>query len=173
MINVPDSVQFCVQCGSRLTMEEKFGRNRPVCPACGWIYFSDPKVAVAVVILEDNRVLLVQRVNPPFQGYWSLPAGFMDGDEEPGEAASRECLEETGLVVKTCELMDVISGREHPQGADLVLIYRAESTGGFLQAGDDAEQAKFFALERLPPLAFTATNKTLAKLKVLMKTSKE
>ncbi len=143
-MNLPGSINFCVRCGSKLTHDEIFGRTRPVCPSCGWIYFSDPKVAVAVLVMKDNQVLLVQRINPPFQGFWTLPAGFMDGDEEPGDAARRECLEETGLIVETGELIELVSGREHEQGADIVLVFQAKLTGGKIQAGDDAAKAEFF-----------------------------
>jgi 8-oxo-dGTP diphosphatase len=158
------SVRFCIRCGTAVNLEEKFGRKRPVCPACGWIYFTDPKVAAAVVIVQDDRVLLTRRINEPFQGYWTLPAGFMDAGENPEETARRECLEETGLQVKITGLLDLISGREHEHGADLVLVYKAEVIGGILQAGDDADQVDFFLLNDLPALAFIATQKTLQKL---------
>jgi len=160
----PDEISFCVQCGTPVRQEEKFGKIRPVCPSCGWVYFSDPKVAVAVVILEDDRVLLVRRVNPPHKGEWTLPAGFMDSGESIPEAAQRECREETGLEIKITELLDVFSGREHEHGSDILLIYRGEITGGVLKSGDDADQAEFFSMNSLPPLAFAATWITLQKI---------
>jgi 8-oxo-dGTP diphosphatase len=168
-MNNTGSILYCIQCGTYLNHEEKFGRVRPVCPACGWIYFTDPKVAAAVVLMKGNQVLLTRRTNPPYQGYWSLPAGFMDASEDPGEAAKRECFEETGLEVKIGNLLNVISGREHEHGADLVLIYEAELIGGILQAGDDADRAEFFPLDSLPPLAFRATQSTLKNLDIQKK----
>jgi 8-oxo-dGTP diphosphatase len=156
-MNNTGSILFCVQCGTPVRQEEKFGRLRPVCPACGWIYFADPKVAVAVVVLEGDRVLLTRRMNPPFQGYWSLPAGFMDAGEDPQSAARRECLEETGLEIQIIRFLNVITGREHEHGADLILVYEGKSHGGKLQAGDDADQAVFFSVNSLPPLAFSST----------------
>jgi ADP-ribose pyrophosphatase YjhB (NUDIX family) len=152
-------------CGTRINLEEKFGRIRPVCPACGWTYFTDPKVAAAVVVIQDDRVLLTRRINEPFQGFWTLPAGFMDAEEKPEDTARRECLEETGLQVKIIQLLELISGREHDHGADIVLVYRAEIIGGSLQAGDDADQVGFFSLNDLPQLAFKATQLTLQKLR--------
>lgn len=164
-MNTPESVRFCIQCGAPLIHEEKFGRERPVCPRCGWIYFTDPKVAVAVAVIQDGNILLVQRVNPPFKGNWSLPAGFMDGGENTAEAAVRECFEETGLHVQTGELLHIHCGREHPQGADVVLIYQADVIGGTLSAGDDATDAAFFPLNSLPPLAFKATEDAINEIK--------
>ena len=156
-------IVYCVQCGTRVNMEEKFGRKRPVCPACGWIHFADPKVAVAVVVIREGRVLLTRRVNEPFQGFWSLPAGFMDAGESPEAAGERECREETGVDVRVTGLLDIFSGREHKHGADLVLIYHADYLRGEPEAGDDADRAEFFPLKDLPPLAFESTRVVLKK----------
>jgi ADP-ribose pyrophosphatase YjhB (NUDIX family) len=138
-------------------MGERFGRQRPVCPQCGWIYFSDPKVAAAILLEQDGRVLLVRRVNEPYRGLWTLPAGFVDADEDPRQAAERECLEETGLTVRAGAVLDVIAGREHPRGADFVIVYRGEVLAGELQAADDADEAAWFRRDDLPQLAFRAT----------------
>jgi ADP-ribose pyrophosphatase YjhB (NUDIX family) len=161
-----NEVKYCLKCGALLLRGERFSRIRPVCPACGWVYFADPKVAVAVVVTQGQKVLLVSRVNPPFQGKWSLPAGFMDAGEDPGDAAARECLEETGLTVRVIRLVDVYTGRSHPQGADLLLVYRAEVVSGQLNPGDDASQAAFFCLDQLPDLAFESTTRLLADLRL-------
>lgn len=154
-------VRFCTACGAPLSLRELFGRQRPFCPDCGWIYFADPKVAAAVLIERGDTVLLVRRLNDPRQGLWSVPAGFIDADEDPAEAARRECLEETGLEVEITGLLGIMAGREHPGGADMVISYRARITGGTLQAGDDAGEAAFFSREALPELAFQATRKIL------------
>jgi len=134
-----------------------FGKPHPICPACGWIHFEDPKVAAAVLVERGEEVLLVQRVNEPGAGLWSVPAGFVDAREDPARAAERECLEETGLVVRVTRLLGVVAGREHPAGADMVLAYRARILEGELHAGDDAAAAAFFPRNALPPLAFRAT----------------
>jgi len=138
-----------------------FGKPHPVCPACGWIHFEDPKVAAAVLVERGEEVLLVQRVNEPGAGLWSVPAGFVDAREDPARAAERECLEETGLVVQVTRLLGVVGGREHPAGADMVLAYTARILAGELLAGDDAAAAAFFPRAALPPLAFRATRVVL------------
>lgn len=134
---------------------------RPICPKCGWIYFVDPKVAAAVLVLRDESVLLVRRVNEPFRGLWTLPAGFVNGGEDPAEAAERECLEETGLSVRTMRVYDIVPGREHIRGADFVIVYLAEILGGEMKADDDADAVEWFDRNNLPPLAFLATRKVL------------
>ncbi|MCX6058951.1 MAG: NUDIX domain-containing protein [Chloroflexi bacterium] len=157
-------VKFCPRCGADVAHEDKFGMVRPVCPQCGWIYFVDPKVAAAVLVEQDGRVLLVRRANEPFRGLWTLPAGFVNGGEDPADAAARECLEETGLSVHITRVLDVIAGREHNRGADFIIVYLAEVTGGELSAADDADAADWFARNDLPPLAFKATQKILAQI---------
>ena len=152
---------FCPRCGTPVNHEERFGKLRPVCPQCGWIHFVDPKVAAAVLVTQGGRVLLVRRVNEPFRGLWTLPAGFVNGGEDPAEAAARECLEETGLSVRVSRVYDIVSGREHPRGADFVIVYEAEVLGGEMEAADDADAVEWFDRSNLPPLAFLATRKVL------------
>ncbi len=156
-------VNYCPRCGTAVTLAEKFGRQRAVCPNCGWIHFDDPKVAAAILVQQDGRVLLVRRVNEPFRGKWTLPAGFVDANEDPARAAERECLEETGLVVRATGVLDVIAGREHPRGADFVIVYGGELVSGDLPAADDADQAEWFERSELPPLAFRATAAVLGR----------
>jgi ADP-ribose pyrophosphatase YjhB (NUDIX family) len=152
---------YCPRCGARVNHEERYGKVRPVCPQCGWIHFVDPKVAAAVLIEQDGRVLLVRRNNEPFRGLWTLPAGFINGGENPAEAAARECLEETGLNVRVTRVLDIIPGKEHPRGADFIIVYQASVIDGLLKPDDDADAVEWFARENLPPLAFRATQKVL------------
>jgi 8-oxo-dGTP diphosphatase len=152
---------YCPRCATLLIEEMRFGKVRPVCPACGWIHFVDPKVAAAVLVEQEGRVLLVRRVNEPFRGQWTLPAGFINGGEDPAEAAARECVEETGLSVHVKRVLDIISGKEHPRGADFIIVYQAEVVSGELKADDDADAVEWFRRDQLPPLAFRATQKVL------------
>ncbi|HPP62021.1 MAG TPA: NUDIX hydrolase [Anaerolineales bacterium] len=154
-------VNFCPQCGNPLVTEQRFGKPHRVCASCGWIYFADPKVAAAVLVEQEGRVLLVRRVNEPFRGLWTLPAGFVDAEEDPARAAARECLEETGLVIRVTRTLEVVAGREHPRGADFVIVYAAEVESGVLHAADDADKAGWFEMSDLPPLAFLATKRIL------------
>jgi 8-oxo-dGTP diphosphatase len=156
-------IKFCPRCGTQVTHEEKFGMVRPICPQCGWIHFQDPKVAAAVLIEDGSRVLLVRRVNEPFRGMWTLPAGFVNGGENRAEAAERECMEETGLTVRITRVLDIISGREHERGADFIIVYLAEVLGGVMSPADDADAVEWFERENLPPLAFRATQQVLQK----------
>jgi ADP-ribose pyrophosphatase YjhB (NUDIX family) len=128
------------------------------------MHFSDPKVASAVLIeRDDGMILLVQRANDPFKGLWTLPAGFVNAGEDPAEAATRECLEETGLVAQITGLIEIVSGREHSRGSDFVIFYLGKITGGLLCAADDALAVGWFDRANLPELAFKSTAHILTR----------
>jgi 8-oxo-dGTP diphosphatase len=158
---IAPEINFCPQCGSKVNQQERFGRLRPTCPNCGWVYFADPKVAAAVLVEKGDEILLVRRSFNPAKGLWTLPAGFVDAGEDPAVAAERECIEETGLNVKVTGLLDVFPGQEHPNGAHILIVYRAKIISGDLSANDDADGVGFFPFDKLPPLAFSTTDKIL------------
>ena len=158
IINV---INYCPRCGTPVIWAERAGRERPVCPNCGWIYFADPKVAVAALITRENEILLVRRTVDPQRGLWGLPAGYVDAGEDPARALERECREETGLKVRVTGLIDVLNGQDHPNGAHIIIVYRAEIVSGSLRPGDDVDRAGYFRSDNLPPLAFTSTLKVL------------
>jgi ADP-ribose pyrophosphatase YjhB (NUDIX family) len=153
------ALNFCPQCGAALRDHYAFGQIRRYCDACKHVIFQEHKVASAILITDEaHRLLLVQRAVEPQAGCWSLPAGFVDYGETPAAAAIRECREETGLDAEVTGIIDVVAGREHARGADIVIIYQGRITGGALQAADDAAEACFFSpSDTLPPLAFKAT----------------
>ena len=159
---IADDVNYCPRCGTKLSEALRFGRLRPTCPQCNWTYTPDPKVAAAVLIEQDSRVLLVRRAINPQKGRWTLPAGFVDAGEHPARAAERECYEETGLEVQVIGLLDVMAVQEHARGAHIVIFYRAEILTGELTPGDDVDRAGFFLRQELPPLAFATTKRILA-----------
>lgn len=146
-------------------MTKVMGEMRPACPVCGFVYYQDPKVAAGVLLVENRSVLLVRRTVDPYIGAWSIPAGFVNAFEDPAQAAARECREETCLDVQIGALYEMITGREHPRGADIFLVYLAKRIGGVLHAADDADGAAWFSLNDLPPLAFQSTRNILEKLK--------
>ncbi len=157
----PETIHFCPSCGKPVIEKEVEGRMRPFCLACDRPFFQDPKVAAAVLVESEGKALLVKRANVPERGKWTLPAGFVDAGEDPQEAAKRECYEETGLEIHIQSLLDVLYGREHERGADIVILYRGSVESGSLKAGHDAMDVAFYGPEELPPLAFDATRKAI------------
>jgi len=155
--------RFCPYCANLLEKRELFGRERLYCPACGNVIFQDPKVGAGVLLEEDGKILLVKRAVPPEKGKWGLPAGFMEWDETPEEAAKRECLEETGLEVELQGLFGIFHYTDDFRGPGIIIIYKAKKVGGNLTPGDDAAEIRFFSPDELPEdIAFETNRKALA-----------
>ncbi len=152
----PGEFTYCPHCAAGLEDAEVGTKRRRRCPACGFVHFRNPAVGAAVVVRDDEgRVLLVQR-GPSVSrtGYWSVPAGFVDYGEEVREAAARELREETGLVAEIGPVLYVASNFHDPAKLTVGVWFAGEVIGGHLRAGDDAVDARFFATDDLPPLAF-------------------
>lgn len=105
-----------------------------------------PSLTVDVVIRRaDGSVVLVRRKNPPFQGFYALPGGFVEYGETVETAAVREAKEETGLDVKILRLLGVYSDPQRdPRGHIVSIVYLAEEEGGTMTASSDAEEVKAF-----------------------------
>jgi ADP-ribose pyrophosphatase YjhB (NUDIX family) len=153
---------FCPYCATPLKPRMLFGRDRPACEACGFVQFQDPKVAAAVLVTEDQRVLLIRRGVPPRQGFWALPAGFVEVDELPEQTAVREVAEETGLQIGLDGLL-AIRRIANPDKPGILVYYCGHPTGGHLQADDDVTEARWFAAGEVPwdELAFKTTQEML------------
>lgn len=117
--------------------------------------FQSPNVTVDGVLFTDNSVLLVKRKNPPFQGMWALPGGFVEYGETTERAVIREVREETGLITSISSLLGVYSDPSRdPRGHTISVVYLIKRENGDLSGGDDAEDAVFHPLNRLPDLSF-------------------
>ncbi|MBE0565383.1 MAG: NUDIX hydrolase [Krumholzibacteria bacterium] len=156
---------WCPRCRERLQTRPEGGALRPVCPACGFVQYLNPAPGAGVVLLRGREVCLVRRKFEPRRGTWSLPTGFMEWQETAAETAVREAREETGLYVRLTGLYAVETGLLPPDRPVLVVFYRAEETGGQLEAGDDADQVGFFPPDAPPgPVAFAAHRRVLERL---------
>ena len=98
------------------------------------------------VVLFDKkgRVLLSHRRDLDI---WNLPGGGVESGELPPEAAIRETWEETGLRIKTTRLVGVY-GKTHRD--ELVFVFVGKVIGGELKETDEADQSRYFKLDKLP-----------------------
>lgn len=119
-----------------------------------------PSVTVDIVVLTKEprpRVLLIQRQQPPFEGAWALPGGFIEIDETLEASARRELEEETGIMVGRLVQLGVFGdpGRD-PRGCTISVVYLTRVNVNQVKpiAADDAAAADWFPLARPPKLAF-------------------
>ncbi|MFQ5824612.1 MAG: NUDIX domain-containing protein [bacterium] len=158
--------KFCPCCASLFTSKRLEGVERLVCSKCGFIFYQNPTPAVAVILFDSERVLLVKRKFPPRAGHWSLPAGFIEYHERVEETALREIKEETNLDIKLNEIYGIYSAYDDPDHHILLIVYWGEILKGKLIPGDDALDAQFFPLEKLPEdIAFSTHRFILNDLK--------
>jgi 8-oxo-dGTP diphosphatase len=123
--------------------------------------FQRPAVTVdCIIFLRDGncmKVLLIKRKNEPFKGYYAFPGGFIDIDEDIEDAAKRELEEETGM--KNIELKQFITvgtpGRDS-RGRTISIFHIGftNDKNMLITAGDDAVEAKWFAFDEIPEMAF-------------------
>ncbi len=116
-----------------------------------------PSLTVDCVVFDkDERLLLIRRRNPPFQGEYALPGGFVDIGETVEAAALRELKEETGLSCKIENLVGVYSDpKRDPRRHTVSVAYRVSVPAGAKSVGgDDAEHAEFVVDWRGASLAF-------------------
>lgn len=155
--------RYCPICSHELTHREEGGRLRPVCDNCGYVHYVNPVPGVGLVIEKDGGVVLVQRGNPPHQGAWTLPSGFVEADESAEEAAIREAEEETGLKVEIIEMAGVNSFPEGPPVSGIMIFYRMRPIGGELRAGDDAADVAVFMPDDMPRMPFRTHREMMAE----------
>ena len=135
------ATQFCPQCGAALVRGIVEGREREHCTACGFILYRNPAPVAMAVVKHDGKFVFIRRTIPPLKGYWAPSVGYVEIGESVPQAAVREAKEETGLDV---ELGDLIGVYSHAEVKVILIPYRAQSTGGNPQAGDDAGDIALF-----------------------------
>ena len=103
----PDKVfSFCPFCGMQgFSVENGFipgidGHNRFLCTHCGFTFYINSSIGVAAVILKnDDELLMVRRMKEPRKGTLDLPGGFAAPGERAEDAVRREVLEEVNLTL--------------------------------------------------------------------------
>jgi 8-oxo-dGTP diphosphatase len=98
------------------------------------------------------HVLLVRRAEPPDQGAWNLPGGFMNRDERPEETAQRKLTEKTGVGAVYLEQLRTYGDPDRdPRGWIPTVAYLALIDAAVLRG--DASQARWWPVDALPEIA--------------------
>jgi ADP-ribose pyrophosphatase YjhB (NUDIX family) len=154
---------FCLQCGAPLETRVIEGRQLEACPNDGFILWRDPKVATAVVVEKAGGIVLGRRAIEPGYGEWCLPGGFVNHDEDPAEAAVRECREEIGADVELVELLGVYHVPKTTASSIIGIAYRGRlEPGATISAGSEMLDVAVFMPDALPELAFPSHRQVLS-----------
>lgn len=121
--------------------------------------YPHPAVTTDCVIFgfdgQQLKVLLIRRGINPYKGKWAFPGGFLRMDESVEQCAMRELVEETGLQSKYIEQLKVFSDpNRDPRERVITVAFWALVRMQDVKGGDDADDAQWFALDKIPPLAF-------------------
>ena len=155
-----DGARFCERCSAALVQKRVEGHNRPVCPACEFVVYLDPKVAAGVIVTLNDEVVLLKRGIEPGMGKWVFPGGYVDRGEQVEAAAAREAMEEVGLEVEIQDLLGVYSYENVPT---VLVVYAGAVVGGKLKGNFETLEVRTYAPGRIPwsELAFRSTVEAL------------
>ena len=155
-----DGARFCERCGAALVTRRVEDRDRPVCPACEFVVYLDPKVAAGVIVTLDDEVVLLKRSIEPGMGKWVFPGGYVDRGEPVKAAAAREAMEEVGLEVEIEDLLGIYS---YPNETTVLIVYTGVAVGGYLKGNFETLEVRTYPPGRIPwsELAFRSTDEAL------------
>lgn len=160
---IPIRYSYCPKCGGKLFAHSMADQDKPKCESCGFIFYQNPIVGVAAIVLCDGKILLGKR-NASYQGLWCIPCGYVEWKEDVEEACQREFEEETGLVIELIRVFAVHSNFHNPKQHTVGIWYLAQAVGGQMAPGDDLDEIAFFGYRDLPSLAFPTDRKVLDQL---------
>jgi 8-oxo-dGTP diphosphatase len=109
----------------------------------------------AVIIYNASNIILIKRKNPPFQGEFALPGGFVDIGETVENACIREAKEETSLDIRVDKLIGVFSKPERdPRGHTVSIAFLCTliNKNQKPRARDDAASIHIISLDQVPKL---------------------
>jgi ADP-ribose pyrophosphatase YjhB (NUDIX family) len=162
---MPRRYQYCPHCATPFVDQDLHGHSRQVCPACGFIFWQNPVVGVAVIVTDQDRIILGRRARGVYQGTWCIPCGYVEYDEDVRQAAQREFLEETGLLVQVGEVYAVHSNFHNPSMHSVGIWFRGTVITGTLCPADDLDEVAYVSVHQLPDnLAFPTDRLVLAQL---------
>jgi ADP-ribose pyrophosphatase YjhB (NUDIX family) len=159
--------KFCYACGSPLAKKFIDGKMRLVCENCDTITYINPKPCVSAIILDHDKILLTRRKYEPFQDYWDIPGGFIEGEEHPEAGLHREILEELGLEIHIESLFGIFMDTYGEENGfpTLNMFYRCKHVCEPKFVDDDIVEYQWFSIHQLPDkIAFKCCKEALRQL---------
>src|SRR4029079_13516311 len=118
-----------------------------------------PLLGVRACVWRNDKVLVVQRSKPPFEGLWSLPGGHVEWGESLRAAAARELMEETGVEAELPVLVDAFDAiRRRGEVVEVhyaIVCFAGRWIKGEAAAQDDALAVRWVRIGELAQLAIT------------------
>jgi ADP-ribose pyrophosphatase YjhB (NUDIX family) len=155
-------MNYCSQCGTPIERRIPAGDSLPrfVCPACGTIHYTNPKVVVGCIPEWDQKILLCRRAIEPRHGLWTLPAGFLEDHETTIEGAARETLEEAGARVEVAGLYTLFN---LPHVNQVYVMFRARLLDLDFGPGPESLEVGLYDEAQIPwgDMAFEVIAQTL------------
>jgi ADP-ribose pyrophosphatase YjhB (NUDIX family) len=141
-------------------------------------YPSAPLLGVGAIVVDGDRVLLVQRGRPPALGGWSIPGGLVDVGEPVEVAVRREVAEECGLAVRLHGLVGFVDriirdAEGRVQYHYVLLDFLATPEFGTACAGSDARALRWSTLDELSTLETTEGLDTMVRRALAMNARRE
>lgn len=149
--------KYCPKCGS--AHFEIHNEKSKQCTDCGFVYYFNPSSAtVALILNEQDELLVCRRAKEPAKDTLDLPGGFIDMNETGEEGVAREVEEETGLKVKKATYLFSLPNIYIYSGfpvhtLDMFFLCQVESTSHF-EAMDDVADSFFVPLNQINPEEF-------------------
>lgn len=164
-------IKFCNQCGQEVKYQIPEGDNKPraVCQSCGFIQYENPKVVNACIVEHEGKILLGKRTIEPRNGFWNLPAGFMENGEATQSGAIREVKEELLADLSEVTLFGVYNVIQSHQ---VHVYFRGKLVDGKYGVGVETSEAELFLPEDIPwdEIAFPVGAQALRRYLQEMKT---
>lgn len=155
-------LNFCNQCGSKVSHKIPLGDNLPryICDECGNIHYQNPRIIAGCIAEWNDKILLCRRAIEPRYGLWTLPAGFMENEETTIEGAHREAKEEANADILDSSLFCMFS---IPHISQVYMMYVGQLKDGKASAGSESLEVDLFTEQNIPwdELAFPVITETL------------
>ena len=139
----------CSSCGARTEIKIPEGDSLPrsVCTECHTIHYQNPRIIAGTLPIWQDQVLLCKRAIAPREGYWTLPAGFLENSETVAEGAARETQEEANAQVSDLQLYTVFS---LPHISQVYMFFRADLEGPEYSSGPESLEVELFSEQDIP-----------------------
>jgi len=161
---VTDLFKYCPHCAGHIEYKSVPNDTHPrhICATCNTIHYVNPKIVTGVLPIYEGQVLLARRSIEPRQGYWNVPAGYMENGETVEAGAERELWEEANAKVENIRPHLIYSIAAIHQ---VYMLFLGDLKGPNFSPGDESLEVKLFSEEGIPwkELAFTSSAECIKK----------